>query len=415
MDRNMPGYDFFAVTIVVDCPNCKLAVSVQNMEVNKICPHCNKPFECDWKKNGRFVTALVDQLERAVEIKKSGSTDTVLSVSVEMQSELPCETCHAPLQLSDGDIGIVSCTACNGPNYLKKTEQISGIDFIANGYYPDEKGSSQADFSISCISCGASVPIKGNNRTVTCGFCSRDTMISDAIWQKIHPELLIKPFYLVIKDLEGLAKTAMSTTDIQLMGFLADHFYSGIRISLAQNSFLPESIARLLMKDRNGAVANRLRKNSSFKNWFKVEDIFADKKEAHEYELEFPVETNPDLTEVEMMEFARQRMPRRLVALVYNPSITNEVMKQIIRQKIGPALVALAKRLDLEPEILRLLVNCDEGEVNKMVAHNHSLPLQSVQRLSISNDIDVLEGLMLNTNIPADIKLKVKQRLDLLK
>ena len=411
----MPEYNIFAVTIVVDCPACKLAVSIQNMEGSKTCPHCKTTFECDWKKKGRFESALIDQIERSIITKKANATDTVLAVSVEMLDELPCEACHEPLKLAHLETGILICEKCHNPNYVKESDQITGIHFIANGYYPEDRMSTAQEFSISCISCGGTVPINGNSRVVTCGFCSRETMVPDAIWQKIHPDAVTKPFYLLVAELEGLVKEAKSTTDVSLITSLADHFYSGVRIGLAENASLPEGVARLLLKDRNGEVVNKLRKNHSFKKWFGLQDIFADKKEAKEYTLEFPQETNPDLTEAEMMEFARQRMPKRLVALVYNPSITDEVIKQIISQKIEPAWVALAKRLDLDTEILRLLINCNHREVNQILADHPALGLQSIQRLSVSNDVQVLEKLMMNTNLPGDIRLKVKEKLDRLK
>lgn len=406
----MNEYEVFAVTIVADCPDCSLAVPIQNMENRSNCPHCKKSFVCDWTKRGRFETALINQLERAIETKKVISTDTVLSVSVEVMNELPCENCKMPLTIAESTTGFLTCNHCKAQNNIKQAEPINGIDFIVNGFNPDINPLSVADYSVSCISCGGDVPIKNLGRTQVCSFCQRETIVPDELWQKIHPEGFVKPFYLALHNLASTEVDAKKTTDETRLAVLANHFYYKVRVGVAENPSLTQNIARELMADSNGIVVNTLKKHPKFGNWFEV-NLFSDKKEAKEYSMSFPHETNPNLTEAEMMELARQRMPKRLIALVYNPAITPEVMKQIIKQKIETAAIALAKRLDLDSDILKLLVNCNYPVVNRILASNNSLQLSSIMLLSVSNDKTILNGLLKNSNVPQDIKLKVEDRL----
>ncbi len=404
----MKDFDFFAVTIVVDCPDCNLALPLQNLNAANNCPHCKKTFACDWNKGGRFETALTDQLERAVDYGKALSTDTVLSVTVIKKDVLPCELCESPLVFKPDSMEKLSCSVCKGISLFKSAQPLHGVDYIVSGFNGDQL--SKEHFSVSCISCGADIGVKGDSRSVTCDFCSRDTVISDAIWQKLHPELFIKPFYFALSNIDVVQKEAQKTGDAERIGVLALHFYPGVRKSVAQNPSLSENVARQLMKDKNGDVVNALRKHPEFKKWFSVKQIFADKDEAKTMTLEFPNETNPNLSEAEMMTLAKQRMPKRLIALAYNPSITNVVMKQIIRHDIDSVSLALAKRLDLDADILKLLVNTDDMYVQIVVASNSAMAVQSMQRLAGSNNPQVLAELLKNKNLPEDIRRKTKER-----
>lgn len=408
----MKTFHYLAVTIVADCPKCNLAVPIQTMEKTVSCPHCKTSILCDWEDKGRFRTQFLTQLDLALTHKKSASSDTVLNIGIETVDHTTCLYCESKLETPNTDVSMVVCTSCKAQSAVLKTP-ISGLDYALNVRNPKLDALNVGLQRIPCTSCGASLPLQNQQRTQKCSFCQNDNVIPDAIWHKIRPELVVKPFFVAFTNINQKVEEAQSTKDVAVLKELSQHFHVKVRVAVAQNDAINEEIGRLLMKDTNGSVLSAIKKHPKFSLWFEVK-VFSDEKEAKQYMIDFPQETNPNLSEAEMLELAKQKMPRRLMALVYNSAITPAVMKQIIRQQIEDVWVVLAKRLDLDEDVLKLLVNCNHQTVNALIADNPLLPTLCINRLSTSSSVEVLKKLLKNTSLPEDIKVKVNNRINLL-
>ncbi|MDW8348222.1 MAG: hypothetical protein RML94_14770 [Bacteroidia bacterium] len=378
--------------MVFICPRCKLTSKVRHLADTHTCPHCNYTLTLSWKEGSTNLNSLHEAICICLERNSIAKSELdFIQLQVQPVNDATCINCSHPLNITEKSLSKVTCRYCQTHNFL---EHLS-IPYLSLALHTTKTWTKDKNVAVKCVACGANLTLKNKSRVQTCPFCNTENLLPDEAWHAINPELNLQPFYIGIENINLSIEKVQNTTDQDVLVYYAEHFYYKVRVAVAKNEHITENVARLLAQDKNYYVHQALKEHPKFDQWFETK-LFKDEEEAREFALNFPHETNPNLTHNEMMNLAKQKMPRRLTALCYNPSITPEVMKQILRQDIYEATLALSKRLDLTQEIVILLARKDYSSVNYNIADNPLLPEIYMQKFALSSDPEIIEKLLEN-------------------
>jgi uncharacterized CHY-type Zn-finger protein len=397
-------YQFFAIQIAFICPECRLTSKIRNFTDSHTCPHCNAVQPLFWNKDNVLLMYLYQCISDSLD--KENTVKTALdriSLEVEKTQCIPCIECTQPLDLFQSSENNTKCNFCNTQNIIEKVS----IPFFEFAFHTTKTWNKDKSISPKCNSCGASLTVKNKSKVQECSFCNTQNILSDEIWHSFNPQLNLQPFYIAIENINSIIEKINQSSNEKFLMEYAQHFYYKIRISVAKNPNITVSVARILAQDKNYYVLETLKKHPSFNLWFEVK-VFRDEKEAKQFAIDFPYETNPDLTLNEMLNLAKQKMPKRLTALCYNPAITPQVMKQIIKQNFTEAWIALSKRLDLSADIVLLLAKTDEEEVHYNIADNPALPEIQMEKFAMSKNKSIISALLKNPALPDYLKNQIK-------
>jgi predicted RNA-binding Zn-ribbon protein involved in translation (DUF1610 family) len=202
------------VEVKVKCNACGNPVPVNALVAQVLCPKCERMCPIipgEW--TGLLNTALnvIPHLEPGDERRtpKLGSGPTVLAVRENprcqgCKAELPAETFGAMVERGFG-----LCPACGKRMSCRRAGAdvaptvparaiLLGEDEDQLAGPPGNLDARQAvkPINFPCPSCGATLPVDGLSRVVTCRFCSNDSFLPDALWQTFHPVRVSDRWYI---------------------------------------------------------------------------------------------------------------------------------------------------------------------------------------------------------------------------
>lgn len=397
-------YQFFAVQIAYICPKCRLTSKIRNFTDSHTCPHCNTQQVLSWDKESLLLAYLYQAVSDALD--KENTVKSALDrveLEVVKAGYVPCIECTKPLYLPDNAKENIKCNYCGTQN----TAEAVSIPFFKFAFHTTKTWNKEKSISPKCSSCGANLSVKNKSRIQQCSFCNTQNILADEVWHSFNPQLNLQPFYITTESVDYAIEKIKNTDNEQILMHYAQHFYYKVRIAVAKNPHLTAQVARILAQDKNYYVLETLKKHPNFHLWFEIK-VFRDEKEAKQFAIDFPYETNPELTLNEMLTLAKQKMPKRLTALCYNPAITPQVMKQILKQDISEAVIALSKRLDLTAEIITLIAKTNEPDAHVWIADNPALSEIQMEKFALSKNKYILSALLKNPALPENIKSQIK-------
>lgn len=201
----------------IDCGNCGAKLPVNKAAERVLCSACGEETVTPLALWRRLVTP---QLTEALDAKPESSTWAngmmagLGSYSMEFGWMAPrCEGgCGAvwPLEqvlvLAREGAAHFACTGCGKVFSLRKVPDffksvLPFVQYAVGEEAPEAEGrftGSGEGISMHCYHCGASLPLDGASRTITCQFCSNDLLIPDDIWQRLKPVTVAHFWYLLL-------------------------------------------------------------------------------------------------------------------------------------------------------------------------------------------------------------------------
>ena len=135
----------------------------------------------------------------------------VVEPNVVWEIEAPrCGKCSATLEMSDAveraGGGSSFCVSCGTKTSLRNLHpELTGMAVVAVGEDPDmlptgltgtPPPSSTRPARFPCPGCGASLPVDGTARSVSCEYCRTQAFLPDELWRRFHPATTLRRWYL---------------------------------------------------------------------------------------------------------------------------------------------------------------------------------------------------------------------------
>ncbi|MBI5480080.1 MAG: hypothetical protein HY906_14530 [Deltaproteobacteria bacterium] len=193
------------VEIQGKCGACGNPLAVNALVPQLLCPSCNqmRPLSPEgWK------LLLEDALKEAPQLDVGeGRSTTLLSHGFTIKYgriDPYCVGCKTDVPEEDLEglaaRGFGFCTKCGARlSFRHAPEGVSpqvppsailaceDLDQVAGPEGNLEAKEAAKPVNFPCPSCGASLPVDGSSRGVTCKFCNNDSFLPDALWQRFHP------------------------------------------------------------------------------------------------------------------------------------------------------------------------------------------------------------------------------------
>jgi|GEM_PF-5653138 len=211
-----------AVRIRVSCPDCGSRVVVNRFTHRA---HC----ACGGSKKLKWKTILSDLLAR-VDRVAMGSHERAGSYAwahIDLWKRgVACPACKRAVGSEELDAALddggYTCP-CGVRTLLRRApHNLVQIDARLHAIFGEgtpwsDKRHTEATTTMeaTCAECGASLET-GNEREVHCGYCGADNVLSDAIWDRLHPApTKAEVWYLVLRDQPQQAQQAQQATTEQ--------------------------------------------------------------------------------------------------------------------------------------------------------------------------------------------------------
>lgn len=226
----------FRIELSTKCDKCDLPVHINAAASEKACSECGAPLPLD---SDFWHGALIDWI---VELTPLAPGETFHRKRISARGETKvtfertdpvCSACQQPLPpLEPGDLaGHVYCPACGAPSSARKTPDwllalhpaVAGlVGEELDGEAAAEKPATSEGVTIHCMSCGANLPVDGSTREVRCTFCNGDNFLPDAIWQRLHPVAVVRPWFVLLDFGGGVGVLPEVHSDQPVHGIAVD-------------------------------------------------------------------------------------------------------------------------------------------------------------------------------------------------
>jgi hypothetical protein len=194
--------------IKVKCESCGNPLPVNALAAQILCTSCNQPRTLD---PDAWSAILEDALKSAPQLDLGEGQNVGIMASAAGSVDLMyghqnprCQKCKTDVPTEDLEglaaRGFGFCTKCGARlSFRHPPEGITplvppgavlaceDVDQIAGPAGDLRAKEAVKPVNFPCPSCGASLPVDGSSRGVTCKFCNNDSFLPDALWQRFHP------------------------------------------------------------------------------------------------------------------------------------------------------------------------------------------------------------------------------------
>ncbi len=355
--------------IQVTCPGCNSNHTVTGITESETCQNCGKYISLKDFFTQDMFNKMLDRrqflngfLSGTIQQLGGGGVGQAGSFKMTYSALSPyCEECNYPVD--EGNIHnalnnktYITCSKCNHVMPMRAADhilsefhpEIIGVVNDAYGVDYDEKNVNKDSMIVfSCMTCGAGLKLNNKTqRTIKCLYCDNENYLPDNIWQKIHPNEEVAPFFVIMDLEEKDIIAAMNYFSAgQMLRIYQKHFDNFIT-EIFQNFHLSDSLKvwlKLLLnsktgnKDGHGISFTELQKH--FYNEFSLglnNHNPGVKQFIAEYADTIPVNLQEQL--------AKDKDEAVRTALARNQSLDKNIIK-LLQHDSSPVVAAQAKKL----------------------------------------------------------------------
>lgn len=194
------------------CPSCGAPAMVNAAVLDMLCAACQATISMP---RTEWIVALGRIVKEAANGTNCSGIPIPLGQLVEphfvWEIELPhCGKCSATLEMSDAveraGSGSTYCVSCGAKTSLRNLHpELTGMQVVAVGEDPNmlptgltgtAPPSSARPTRFPCPGCGASLPIDGSARSVSCEYCKTEAFLPDELWRRFHPTTTLRRWHL---------------------------------------------------------------------------------------------------------------------------------------------------------------------------------------------------------------------------
>ena len=121
-----------------------------------------------------------------------------LTARCECKTEYPVDELATELESGDGRIFCGGCgkqaSVRRAPAWFAEVHP-AVVGLVRETHASDTAGEKPESVRFHCYHCGASMPLEGKERSVTCQYCNNDLMVPDEIWVRLHPMATVQRWF----------------------------------------------------------------------------------------------------------------------------------------------------------------------------------------------------------------------------
>ena len=261
----------------------------------------------------------------------------------------------------------------------------------------------------SCMACGAALEVDGSQRTVTCTFCNGSNYLPDGLWLRLHPQQTVRTFFVVCelsgKGLPRSLQNAMARSDddeqrarlaskrdtpVEILERLARDDSWRVRRSVVRSGRLPtEALEKLVKGERNDEVLKPLLK-------LPLEQSTLALLAGHRWEDQRRIAAQhpatPDSLLMQLSTFASGTVSSMVLRALDGRELSAEVLSNLSRQDPKGARQIAARKPQTPAADLIRLAGDDSAKVRRVLTYNPALPPAALIALARDADERVAAG-----------------------
>ncbi len=211
------------LTFTSECPHCRNPLPVNQASEITLCAKCwnEAPTPVNfWQFFVAKRLTEASKMEPETDSWATGITAGTGNFRLTFGNLAPrCGECGASLtmesilKLAEEKDAKFSCSGCGAVSSVRVPPswfgKVAPSAFLLVGETAPDGGVAlkgiPEGISIHCYHCGGPLPIDGSSRTVKCDHCGQDLLVPDDIWQRLHPPIVTRTWYILLNTGDAAA------------------------------------------------------------------------------------------------------------------------------------------------------------------------------------------------------------------